>query len=88
MPVRRKSFRCSSAFRVRFGREMVVGLGGVAKIGGAVPPAGGLRRRRSACIVEVSVRGVVLRDCLVNVQCQATSIAAREAREHFHSNCH
>lgn len=60
MPVRKKSFRCSSAFRLRLGREIVVGFGGVAKMGGAVPPAGGLRRRRSACMV-VAVVEVVLK---------------------------
>lgn len=54
MPVCKKILRCS-----RGGRERV-GLGiersvGARKSGALVPPAGGLRRRRSACIFGLEI---------------------------------
>ena len=56
--MRRKSLRCSSGWRVRLGRVcraagvLLVLLEGRAKTAGAVPPAGPLMRRRSACMVD------------------------------------
>lgn len=48
--MRRNIFRCSSGFLERVGLVIWVSLGS-EKTGGAVPPAGALMRRRSACIV-------------------------------------